>query len=155
MPFLWRISNYPSLSGEGGLQFAARWHSAGHRIVYLAESPAGALIEVLAHLELGPADWPRSYHLLQAELPAKLRVLTLDPSKIGNWQSNLDATRKIGDDWLRAGHSALARVPSAILPETWNVLLNPDHEDASRVSIVKIRLAEYDPRLVHPGLKAE
>jgi RES domain-containing protein len=153
MPFLWRISNHPSLSGEGGLHFSARWHTAGRRIVYLAESPAGAMIEVLVHLELDETDWPRAYHLLQVECPAELSVETLKPTPSKSWKTSLTATRKLGDEWLHAGRSALARVPSAILPETWNVLLNPDHPDSRRVTMVKTIRAEYDPRLLAASLK--
>ena len=146
MPFLWRSSNYRSLAGEGGLRFSARWHTAGRRIVYLAESPAGAMIELLVHLELDEADWPRSYHLLQVEYPADLRVETLKATPAKNWKRSLAATRKVGDAWLRSGRSSLARVPSAILPETWNVLLNPEHAESKRVRIVKTVRAEFDTR---------
>jgi RES domain-containing protein len=148
MPLLWRISNYPSLSGEGGLHYAARWHTAGRRIVYLAESPAGAMIEVLVHLELDETDWPRAYRLLQVEYPADLRVETLKPTPAKSWKTSLAATRKLGDEWLRSGRSALARVPSAILPETWNVLFNPVHPNAKQVRILRTIRAEYDPRLL-------
>jgi len=148
MSSLWRISNYPSLSGEGGLHFAARWHSAGHRIVYFAESPAGALVEALVHLELGAEDWPRSYQLTEAGYPDKLRPETLDPSSARDWRTKLSLTRKLGDEWLRSARSALARVPSAILPDTWNVLLNPDQPDAAQIRVIKTVRADYDPRLV-------
>ena len=153
MPSLWRISNYPSLSGEGGLHYSARWHTAGRRIVYLAESPAGAMIEVLVHLELDETDWPRTFHLLQVEYPAGLTLETLKPTPAKSWKTSLPATRKRGDEWLRSGRSALARVPSAILPETWNVLLNPDHPDAKQVRILRRLRAEYDPRLVAAAQK--
>lgn len=148
MPFLWRISNYASLSGEGGLLYSARWHTAGHRIVYLAESPAGAMIEALVHLELDETDWPRSYHLMQAEYPESVRVEGLKPTPARSWKTSLAATRKLGDEWLRSGRSALARAPSAILPETWNVLLNPDHSDARQMRILRTIRADYDPRLI-------
>lgn len=148
MPFLWRISNYQSLSGEGGLLYSARWHTAGLRIVYLAESPAGAMIEALVHLELDKTDWPRSYHLMQAEYPEGLRMETLKPTPAKTWKTSLAATRKLGDEWLRARRSALARVPSLILPETWNFLLNPDHSDAKQLWIIRTIRAEYDPRLL-------
>jgi len=150
MPSLWRISNHRSLSGEGGLRYSARWHTAGHRIVYFAESPAGAMIEALAHLELDEKDWPRSYQLMEVEVPKALRVVELSPGAGKSWRKSLAATRRIGDAWLRSGRSALARVPSAILPRTWNVLLNPDHNDARPVRIVRTIRAEYDPRLL-PG----
>jgi RES domain-containing protein len=153
MPFLWRISNHPSLSGEGGLHFSARWHTAGRRIVYLAESPAGAMVEALVHLELDETDWPRAYHLLQVEYPAGLSVETLKPTPAKSWKTSLAATRKLGDEWLSSGRSALARVPSAILPETWNILLNPDHPDSKRVTMVRAIRAEYDPRLLAASQK--
>ena len=60
---LWRISNHNSLSGVGGLRYGARWHTSGSRIVYLAETPAGALIEIFVHLELKESDLPRCYSL--------------------------------------------------------------------------------------------
>jgi RES domain-containing protein len=150
MASLWRISNYASLDGEGGLRYAARWHTAGHRIVYFAESPAGALVEALVHLELDEQDWPRSYQLFQAEYPDKLKMETLEPRPAKGWQHKPALTRRLGDEWLRSGRSPLARVPSAILPDTWNVLLNPDHDDASQVRVVRTMRAEYDPRLI-PG----
>lgn len=56
---LWRISNYADLSGAGGLQAAGRWHTRGKRIVYLADHPASALLEMLVHMdrELIPATY--------------------------------------------------------------------------------------------------
>lgn len=148
MASLWRISNHSPLSGEGGLLYAARWHTAGHRIVYLAESPAGAMIEALVHLELDEADWPRSYQLIQVEVPDSLKMETLKPTPAKAWKLSLAVTRRLGDEWLRARRSALARVPSAIVPETWNVLLNPEHDDAKQVRVLKTIRAEYDPRLL-------
>lgn len=155
MPFLWRISNYQSLSGDGGLHFSARWHTAGSRMVYLAESPAGAMIEMLVHLELDETDWPRSWHLMQVECPSDLSVETLKPVPAKSWKTSLATTRRLGDEWLRSGRSVLARVPSAILPETWNVLLNPDHPESQQVRIVRMIRAEYDPRLLALSAKAK
>jgi RES domain-containing protein len=85
---------------------------------------------------------------MQAEYPEGLNVETLKPTPAKSWRTSLAATRKLGDEWLRARRSALARVPSAILPETWNVLLNPDHSDAKQVRILRAIRAEYDPRLI-------
>ena len=57
-------------------------------------------------------------------------------------------TRKVGDAWLKSRRSALARVPSAILPDTLNYLLNPLHPDAARVTIAKVHNALLDERLL-------
>lgn len=154
MPALWRISNYPSLSGEGGLLYSARWHTAGRRVVYLAESPPGAMIEALVHLELDEMDWPRTYQLTQVEYPAGLNVETLKPTPAKIWKASLAVTQKLGDEWLRGRRTALARVPSAILPETWDLLLNPEQGDAKQIRVVKTIRAEYDPRLVASATRA-
>lgn len=145
---LWRISNFHSLSGEGGLRYSARWHTAGRPIVYLAASPAGAMIEVFVHLELSEDELPPAYTLLQVEAPASL---TLDELRVGkgeNWRTDLGVTRALGDAWLEGGRSALARVPSAILPNTFNYLLNPLHRDARRIRIAGSTKASFDPRLL-------
>ena len=147
MKDLWRISNHHSLSGEGGLKYAARWHSAGRRIVYLAESPAGAMVEVLVHLELED-DLPRGYTLLRVGVPNELPFEEINVPKSDAWKSNHRLSRSLGDEWLARKKTAIARLPSAILPNTWNYLLNPLHRDAELIQIVDSTRAEFDPRLL-------
>jgi RES domain-containing protein len=144
---LWRISGYNALSGEGGLYHSARWHTAGHRIVYLAESPAGALIEALVQAELNERSWPGNYDLMQIAVPDGLQVETLKVSAGEDWKQSSGRSRGLGDEWLRSRRMALARVPSAIVPSTWNFLLNPEHPAAAEVRIVETTRATYDPRL--------
>jgi RES domain-containing protein len=145
---LWRISGHNSLSGEGGLRYSARWHSAGRRIVYFAESPAGALIEVLVHAELNQKNWPRFYDLMQVAAPDSVQIELLTvPTRGEDWRVSPRVTRGLGDEWLRSKRTALARVPSAILPSTWNLLLNPEHPEADQLAILKVTRADYDSRL--------
>jgi RES domain-containing protein len=148
---LWRISGFNSLSGEGGLRYSARWHTAGHRVVYLAESPAGALIEHLVHLELNEKSWPGFYELMQIAAPDGMEVETLSLPAGDEWKRLPGIARSLGDEWLRSKRTALARVPSAIMPNTWNFLLNPDHAEAAEIRIIEIARAEYDPRLFPKG----
>jgi RES domain-containing protein len=145
---LWRISSHTALDGEGGRRAAARWHSAGAPIVYLAESPAGALLEVLAHLELKGADVPLTYTLLRISVPDRLKIPDLAVPEGEAWKGDEGISRKIGDSWLASKRSALARVPSAILPHTFNYLLNPMHPDAARVTIAEVFRAPLDLRLL-------
>ena len=147
---LWRISDYASLSGEGGLYFEGRWHSVGLPILYLAASPPGALIEVLVHLELQEGPLPEHYQLLEIAAADTLAIENLTPD--GQSLANMPAqeiaqTRALGDAWLRRRRTALARVPSAILPSTWNYLLNPMHPDAAQVAMQSAIKVEYDVRL--------
>jgi len=71
---LWRISNHATLDGQGGLYASGRWQPEGRSVVYLAENPAGALVEVLVRLELDLGHLPKSYRLLKAEAPEGLSV---------------------------------------------------------------------------------
>jgi len=131
---LWRISNHVKLGGGGGLYAAGRWHTEGRRIVYLAETPAGALAEVLVNLELDPAHLPKSYRLLKAEAPEGLSVRTIAGVALPrNWSSDQISTRTVGDEWLASQATVLLRVPSVIVPETFNVLLNPQQAEAGRI----------------------
>src|SRR5712691_9167774 len=98
---LWRISNHATLNGRGGLYASGRWHTEGRPIVYLAESPAGALVEVLVHLELDPARLPKSYRLLKAEAPDHLTIKTITRTALPrSWTTDQIATRTVGDEWL-------------------------------------------------------
>jgi RES domain-containing protein len=146
---LWRISKFASLSGEGGRLYAARWNSAGEPIVYLAASPPGALLEALVHLELEDDEIPPSYTLLRIRVPDALAKPALTPPPGKAWLADPSVTRKLGDTWLGSARSALVRVPSSIMPHTFNYLLNPRHRDAARVKIVETLQAVYDPRLLH------
>jgi RES domain-containing protein len=72
---LWRISSYIDLSGAGGLNAAARWHSQGRRIVYLADHPSSALLEMLVHLDRNLV--PSTYQLLRIIVPSDLAIETI------------------------------------------------------------------------------
>jgi RES domain-containing protein len=145
---LWRISNHADLQGIGGLRAAARWHSRGRPIVYLAESPPGALIEILVHQEMpSPSALPDTYRLLMIEVDETVMPLECPPLP-PDWSSRQDVTRAVGDDWLAQGASALLRVPGAIMPDVYNnVLLNPIHPDIAKIRIVEVRDVSFDPRL--------
>jgi RES domain-containing protein len=146
---LWRISDHASLSGDGGLLGSARWHSRGKRIVYLADHPASALLEVMVHLEVRAENIPDGYQLLKIDAPDDLAVDDADPGEVpANWRERVSLTQKIGDDWLNNGSTSLLRVPSAIVPETNNYLLNPAHADAVRIVIASAIRAAFDPRLM-------
>ncbi|HET9741913.1 MAG TPA: RES family NAD+ phosphorylase [Terriglobales bacterium] len=146
---LWRISNHTTLDGTGGLIASARWHTEGRRIVYMAESPAGALIEALVHLELDPTRLPKSYLLLKAQASDSVHTETVSRAGLAeNWLNDAVVTRTVGDEWLASGTTALLRVPSAIVPETSNLLLNPSHPEASRIQVLWHEEYPWDARLL-------
>jgi RES domain-containing protein len=143
---LWRISRRRELSGEGGLRAPGRWHDRGAPIIYLAESPAGALLETCVHTSGN--DVPPSYTLLELQVDEAVSLERFDPDPLPpDWIDHVEVTRGIGSAWLRSLRSALLRVPSALVPETFNVLLNPLHADAPGVRIESVYEYPFDPRI--------
>ena|SRR6185437_6017505 len=142
---LWRISRHQDLSGTGGLRSPGRWHHAGQPIIYLAESPAGALLEVCVHTSGN--DVPPDFTLLKIEArEVQVQAIQLDELPAG-WQSRLEFTRDLGTAWLQKGEAVLLRAPSAIVPQTANFLLNPTHPDARKFKISAAFSYPFDVRL--------
>lgn len=142
---LWRISRHRDLSGIGGLKAAARWHYAGHAIVYLAETAAAALLEVCVHTSA--TDVPPDFTLLKIKGP-DLVVPSITIDRLPkDWQTQLEVTRDLGTAWLRRNESVLLRVPSAIVPETVNFLFNPSHKQAAKFRIAEAFSYPFDHRL--------
>lgn len=142
--FLWRISNYTDLTGQGGMRYSARWHTKGRAVIYAAESPAGALNEMLVHFDQKYV--PKTFSLLKILVPAEIYSITSKlPRKA--WQNDTSITRSIGDNWLSKQTSVLLRVPSIITPETFNMLINPAHPEAAKIKIQKIYEVPFDQRL--------
>ena len=107
---LWRISKHSKLDGNGGMLASARWHTRGRPIVYLAESPAGALLEALIHLELSPDAYPTHYALLKTEAPDALSVRTLQAADLSPGRlRDLIVTMNAGDEWLISRSTLLLR----------------------------------------------
>jgi RES domain-containing protein len=155
MTTLWRISNYLDLSGEGALGTSGRWHTEGRPVVYLAENPAGALLERIVHLmdrnESGVL--PRFYQLLRISVSDEIAIKPLTILAPTDWRENIGFTRQIGDTWLASLETPLARVPSVIVPHTWNYLLNPEHPDAKQVQVVEVIQERFDNRLFRFGAR--
>jgi RES domain-containing protein len=117
--------------------------------VYCAPNPATALLEILVHAEIDVEDIPVKFRYLEIDAPDSVAVETTENHSLGpGWQKHLETTRRVGDDWLRSGRTALFRVPSVIVPATWNILVNPQHQDSARIRIVHVHEQGVDPRLL-------
>lgn len=145
---LWRISNYESLDGVGGLYVAGRWHTKGHPIIYCTLNPATALLETLVHIEIDSEDQPDHFQVLRIEGPDSLSLEKIGADSLPqNWAEDLDITQAMGDRWLAENRSLLLQVPSVLVPETWNVLVNPRHSEMSLLKITKVYQHPFDSRL--------
>lgn len=146
---LWRISNDADLSGVGGVLHSGRWHHRGRPVVYLAESPAGALVEALVHVQASHADeLPASYQLLEVEVPDAAAVEDVQLPTGLPWRDDHAVTRGRGDAWLTSGRSLLLRVPSAVVARSFNRLFNPLHAQAAQCRVVSVARHPFDGQLV-------
>ena len=140
----YRLAKRPfrALDGEGARLYGGRWNSAGRPMIYCAASPSLAVLEVLVHLDLSPDLMPLDYHLLSIEIPddAPLMRLATRPEAAAECLA-------VGDEFLRRGEELALLVPSAIVPQEINALVNPRHPAAARVATVWDETFRFDPRL--------
>ncbi len=127
-------SNYLGAMDAGG-----RWNSIGTPMLYAAEHLSLACVEVLVHLE--KSDLPRDYVWSRAEVSDELEEISF------NDLNHVSACQLAGDRWVRESGQLAIRVPSVVIPEEFNVLLNPTHEDYSSVQWTVPRPFRFDPRL--------
>lgn len=153
---LWRIAKHTAkyaaddLSGGGAKLTGGRWNSKGKEVVYAASSIALATLETLAHL--GDNIAIRNAFLVRISVPASvwrkreiIEASELPPTWLAEPAGS--TTIDFGNAWLETKSAALLLVPSVIVPEEYNVLINPRHPDASRITSQVLRQFIYDPRL--------
>lgn len=137
------------MSGAGARKTGGRWNAAGSALVYASGSIALACLETVVHLD---AALPFNRYLVAIDVPDDIWTSALQESptslKVG-WDAEPAGRVSIrfGTDWIDSGASALLIVPSVIVPEETNVLINPAHRDAGRIAAAKVRKWTYDPRL--------
>ena len=135
---LWRIGSHRRLDGAVGLLAPGRWHTQGSRIVYCAPHPATELVEILVDAEIEAGDLPDALQYLEVEAPDTISIETVDVDALcRHWQKDHVASRLAGDQWLHAGSAALLRVPSVMVPATWNVLINARHPESAAIRVVR------------------
>ena len=121
---LWRVSAQTTLEDACWQEKAGRWHYAGRRLLYLSATPELATLEALVHHRVGMAG----YRLASLTVPAGVRVHTVTVDELpADWRERKAMTRRFGEVWLQSGREPVLAVPSAVVPVSFNYLLDPDH----------------------------
>jgi len=134
------------LSGEGSRREGGRWNSSGHPMIYTSLSRSLALLEVLAHSTILPGG----IVLVTLRLPSGARVQKMEIADLPvGWDArpHIAASQLIGDEFLRSAKFLALRVPSVIIREEDNILINPYHLQARNIEIVSVEDLAVDPRL--------
>ena len=136
------------LSGKGAEKSGGRWNSKGTALVYTSESRALCTTEIAVHTPLG--NLPLDYMLISIEIPDNVHIqeiISLDLPE--NWKSfpNLHSTQAIGDRFVAEGIFSVLKVPSAVVQDEFNYLINPAHTLSSSIKIKVIEPFNFDERL--------
>jgi RES domain-containing protein len=126
----WRISAWPGLGGLGGLASDGRWHTLPRCVLYVAEHPALAMVEVIAHMHLSLTSIPTTLTLIPIDV-LDGATESLPPSLPPGWQANEPTSQTVGNAWFDSVPALLMPVPSAILAHSTNYLINPKHPEAT------------------------
>jgi RES domain-containing protein len=144
----WRFSRYETLDGRGGLLASARWHTRGQEILYCAPNPATAVLEILVHSQVREALALTRHRFIKLDIPDDVSKDSVDEAQLPtDWSRRVSVTRAWGDRWLREGRAAVLTVRSVLVPETYNLIINPRHTDAARIKRVTSFPYPLDPRL--------
>ncbi len=125
-------SSEQAFNGKGAVRYPGRWHRAGHRVVYTAESIALGVLEKLVHV--GDAALMLDYVWFAADIPDAM--IETPASYPEGWDAPVvtDASMGFGSMWLDEQRSLALVVPSVIVPER-NVMINPLHKDFAAIKI--------------------
>jgi RES domain-containing protein len=137
------------LSGNGAKLFGGRWNSEGFFALYTSSSRSLALLETLAHTPAKMLE-VKVYHLITLAVPDNLVTQKV---AVKNLQNGWDApdtrpfTKKIGDAFLTDKKYLMMQVPSVMMPEEMNYVINPMHTDMKQVKLVNKRRIDFDKRV--------
>lgn len=146
---VYRITNEKfksDISGNGAALYGSRWNSKGNPLLYTSQFISLSILESLVHLK--KQEIPPTQYLIGIELPEEKETVEISYKKIkNNWRKELEYTQWLGDQFLQNNQKLVLKVPSAIVPQECNFLLNPLHVEFKKVKIISSELLELDKRL--------
>lgn len=143
-----RESHATPLSGKGAAKYGARWNPIGVEMIYTAKNLSLAMAEVAVHLTL--ATLPDDYVMLTLNIPNDVKNKQLTEADLPeDWQTfpHPASTQDIGRDFVSENEYCVLIIPSVVTQGDYNVLINPNHKDFSKISIESIDKFPFDKRI--------
>ena len=145
---LTRAKYAKELSGIGAKMAGGRWNSRGIEVIYTAANRSLAMAEIAVHLSYDLI--PHDYMMLDIYIPDHASMEKLTPSELKDeWHLHppKEHTKQIGDHFITTGKSLLLMVPSAVVKGDYNLLINPFHNEFSKVKILESEHFPFDRRI--------
>jgi RES domain-containing protein len=147
---VWRICSrkHRRFDGEGARRYGGRWNHTGASVVYTSGSLSLAVLELFVHVDIDTA--PGDLVAIQVAIPDNLTIETVKIESLPrDWRRypGPEALKDFGTAWAEKASTAILAVPSAVIPEERNYLLNPSHRDFKRIRLRKPVAFRFDPRM--------
>ena len=132
------------LSASG---FRSRWNEDGQYVIYTSDSRALACLENLVHRShSGRHDL---FRLMVISVPDDLAILNIAESRLPeDWKGEFcKRCLQTGSDWYIRNEIPILKVPSTIIPDEWNYILNTKHPDFTKIILERTEEFVFDERL--------
>ena len=142
---VWRLARqaFAALNGAGARLYGGRWNRTGQSVVYTSQNLSLAVLEVIVHLELAPELLPPDYVKIEIDVPDELAV-----ERVAALPRTAAAMLELGARWYESGATVALLVPSVIVVEEHNLLVNPGHRDFAKIRSRRPRPFGFDARLL-------
>ncbi len=135
------------LTGTGARLFGGRWNRKGLSVLYTVEHRSLAALEILVHMN--KHELPDDLKIITLNIPENsIKQISLKEFNKFNKIQNRNKLRSIGSDWITKNKTLCLKVPSIIIKEEFNILLNPNHQWFQQVKINKVDDFMFDKRLL-------
>lgn len=147
---VWRVCSkkHQRFDGEGARRHGGRWNHQGTSVVYTSASLSLAALELFVHVDIDIA--PADLMAIQADVPDSLTIEAIKIESLPkNWRRYPapEILKDIGTAWAAKTSTVILAMPSVVIPEERNYLLNPAHRDFKRIRIHKPTPFRFDPRM--------
>jgi RES domain-containing protein len=153
MPLVWRLAPpefHTELNGDGARLFGGRWNSPGLRALYTSSHLSLSVLETYVNIPLALRTSLPVFQAVRVSIPDDASTIRIPAARFAQLLIAPDpvaASRSLGDDWIARRASVVLQVPSVLVPEEDNLIVNPEHPGARGVRIVGTRAFHFDPRL--------
>jgi len=140
---------HAALDGMGGLYGPGRWHKKGNLVIYTSEHASLAAWEKIVHVT-SFENLPENLLLVKIEIPDGIEVQSVPESVLVRaWDSFpfILETLDFGTSFLRKNEHLALKVPSVVIPDEYNIILNPLHPDIRDCKVISTLPFEFDKRI--------
>jgi len=137
------------LTGEGARLYGGRWNKKGRSMLYFSEHLSLCVLEMLTRIDFEFLS--EDYAFIEVEIPEKLIASLEKASSVSRkWRTDPPtvATQEFGSKWLASEANVALTVPSSVLPNERNILVNPNHRLISKLKITNSGKLDLDSRVM-------